>query len=470
MPLTGAAFAQSVDPLVEEAAYYLANFHVKELDLKALPKTSMDELLKAVDDPYVEYMEPQKFQRFTESLDGSFGGVGIQIEKRGDYITVIAPVKNTPAYQAGLKPGDRILAVDGNSLVGASTETAISLIRGKPGTKVTLTLDREGEVFQVTLERALIKIRGTEWKVLEDSVGYLRLATFGKSTPAEVDQALAELTNQGIKSLIVDLRSNPGGLLAAVIEIAGNFLPQGAPVVHVRGRDGQESFPAKGKGIAIPLVVLVDGGSASGSEILAGAIQDYNLGAIVGTNTFGKGSVQTLFELSNGGVLKMTTAKYVTPVGRLIEGVGLLPEHQVAGADNQLAYALGLLGRGRSRQVVLTIAGKEAEVAGRKVALETPPFIRQDRAFVPLRFVSESLGAVVNWEQESQKATIFLGTDKITLAPGRQTALVNGKEKTMDVSSILEKGRIYVPIRFVAEVLGSKVEWDGLLSQVRITR
>ncbi|MEW6662935.1 MAG: S41 family peptidase [Bacillota bacterium] len=470
MPVTGAAFGQDADPLVEEAAFYLATFHVKELDLQALPKTSMEELLRAVNDPYTEYMEPQEFQRFVESLDGSFGGVGIQIEKIDDYITVVAPLKNTPAYKAGLQPGDRVLAADGNSLVGASTETAISLIRGKPGTKVILTVERGGEIFQVTLERALIKVHGPEWEVLEGSVGYLRLYTFGAETAAEVELALAELAHRGIKSLIVDVRGNPGGLLEAVVEIAGNFLPKGAPVVHVRWKDEQESFAAEGKPLAVPLVVLVDGGSASASEILAGAIQDYGLGALVGTNTFGKGSVQTLFRLSNGGVLKMTTAKYVTPVGRLIEGAGLMPEHQVLGADTQLDYALGLLGASRSRQIVLTIAASEAEVAGRKVSLEAPPFIRQGRAFVPLRFVSESLGAVVNWDQESQKASIFLGPDKITLAPGELTAEVNGKVKTMDVPSILENERIFVPIRFVAETLGSKVDWDSLLSQVRITK
>lgn len=460
--------------LMEEVKAYLEAFYVNDLDAGKLGGKTVDEVISQVGDPYTTYFLPKEFDRFIESVNGTFGGVGIQIEQVGDYVTVVAPLKNTPGERAGVKAGDKIIAVNGQSLIGSSADQAAALIRGEPGTRVTLRIQRDEvtEPFDVTITREMINVLGTEWEVLEGTVGYLRLHTFGETTGDEVKKALDELAAKGVKSLILDVRGNPGGMLDTAVEVAGNFIPP-APVVHVVWKDGKETISAEktaGRPLLLPLVVLVDGGSASASEILAGAIKDWGMGKIVGTTTFGKGSVQTLFKLSGGGVLKVTTAKYQTPSGRFVDGEGIEPDYLVAGEDTQLDYALELLGVDRERLVTLVIDVPRAQVAGKEVPLETPPFIDGERTYVPLRFVSEALGAVVSWDHEQQLATVRLGKTRVELAPGQPEARVDGVAKAYDVPALLRENAVFVPLRLVAEALGAKVKWENDTRTVTITQ
>ncbi len=460
-------FVGSGGPLAEAKA--LINSYFLYDIPKDLDAPTVKELVEKLDDPYSQYLDPAAFKQFQGSLEGSFGGVGIQIERVGDYIVIVSPLKGTPGERAGLKPGDRILQAAGQSLVGGTTEQAVSLIRGEPGTPVVLLIQRgEGEPFEVTLVREMINLYGVKWEMLEGQIGYIEVPTFGQKTAAEVQRALETLQKRGAKGIILDLRNNPGGYLDVTVDITGLFIP-GGPVVNVLSKNGGESLTATGRSTVLPLAVLVNEGSASASEILAGAVQDYKSGSLVGTTTFGKGTVQTLFQLGDGGVLKLTTAKYLTPNGRKIEGQGLSPDYVVYGSDLQLHYALRLLGGGKARTISLLIGNTKARVSGAEFHLDVAPFIENNRTYVPLRFVSENMGALVTWEHEQKVASIKLGANTIELRPGELTAMVNGRPKSFDVPTILKEDRVFVPVRFVSENLGAKVDWLDGLNVVQVT-
>jgi len=295
-------------------------------------------MMGALGDRHSVFFTPEEFRQFTSDLQRSYGGVGMQIGTNADgEITVIAPFPNTPADRAGLRAGDVILAVDGEDVKDLALDQVAARIRGEPGTTVTLTIRREGvsEPFQVELVREVIQIHTVEAEVIAGEgrgisgpVGYLRIISFNDGTTGEVRRNLELLERQGIVGLVLDLRRNPGGMLHEAVGVAELFVPAG-PVVHVDWKEkGRETIASRSPGRPYPVVTLVDEGTASGSEIVAGAIQDRGVGPLVGTRTYGKGSVQSLYELNGGnlGAVKLTTARYVTPGGRVIDGTGLSPD------------------------------------------------------------------------------------------------------------------------------------------------
>lgn len=452
----------SAQTLTAEVLDFLDRYYIEKIDKTTLATKSIEDILATLGDPYTAYLEPEEYQQFLESLKGTFSGVGVQIEKVGADIKIVAALRDTPAERVGLFPGDIILAVGEQTMTGASLEAALVAIKGKPGTEVILTIQRDQhEPFNVKLKREVISVPGVEWAVHKGRIGYLRLNGFNERTEVDFTNALAALKRQKVKGLVLDLRDNPGGLLDSAVAIASKLLPPG-PVVQVIGRDGQkEVLSASGRKIDLPLVVLVNGGSASAAEILAGAIQDYQMGKLVGTRTFGKGSVQTLFQLSNGSVLKLTTARYHTATGRVVDGNGLIPDYQIESAEQQLSYAEEILETENQRLIVLRPGKKEVLVGEvKKVALKSEPYLWQGHLLVPLQFTDEVFGAVVNRDQKANKVTLSYGSQKIVLQPGKDTVTINGRPVLIAAPVIEKKQEVFIPVRLISEAFGATVNWE----------
>lgn len=297
-------------------------------------------LVEALGDPYSYYMDAAVTEEMRIETEGTYAGVGMQIEPKGGYVVVVAPFDGTPADRAGLREGDRIIEVDGVSVVGMPAETVAAKIRGPAGTQVRLKINRPGrdEPFEVTIERAVIEIPTVSSRVFETGagpVGYLRLMMFNERTLAQFREHWDRILAARPKGLILDLRGNPGGLLNVAVEVAGYFVPEG-PVVRVVDRnEAVETLSARGRGTDLPLVVLINEFSASASEIVAGAIRDRGAGTLVGTKTFGKASVQQIWDLDYIGAetaVRITTKKYQTPNGHDIRGKGIEPDIVVENA------------------------------------------------------------------------------------------------------------------------------------------
>lgn len=275
-------------------------------------------------DPFSQFMEPDAYKDMKTETEGQFGGLGIRISMKNEYLTVITPLLGTPAYRIGILPDDKIVKIEGKSTQGISVDAAVKQLRGAPGTKVTITIFREGDkdTRDYTITREVIKIETIHSRILEPGIGYVQLTEFNASSDKDLSKALEALQKQGMQALVFDLRNNPGGLLDVAVDVCKEFVGDGKLIVYTQGRhpESRRDYLTQGKAPygKLPVVVLVNRGSASASEIVSGAMQDLKRGLIVGTTTFGKGSVQSLFPMPDGNGLRLTTAKYFTPAGRCI--------------------------------------------------------------------------------------------------------------------------------------------------------
>ena len=285
-------------------------------------------------DPHSEYLDPEQFREMSVTTSGQFGGLGIEVEQQNGFIRVVSPLDGTPAQKAGIKPGDLITRIDDKAVKGMSLNEAVQMLRGNPGTKIKLTILRDGhdKPLHITLTRANIRVQSVKSRLLQPGYGYLRITEFTGETADGVSSALKQLRKDNggaLKGLVLDLRNNPGGVLDAAVNVADDFISHGV-IVSMKGRtaDSNQTFNAKpgDKLHGAPMVVLINGGSASASEIVAGALHDDHRALVAGTRSFGKGSVQTIMPLSNGAALKLTTARYYTPSGRSIQGEGIEPD------------------------------------------------------------------------------------------------------------------------------------------------
>jgi carboxyl-terminal processing protease len=305
------------------------------IDDQALIYGAINGALGSLKDPYTVFLSPDENQKFTEELSGVFGGIGAELDIRNNQLIIVAPLKNTPAEKAGLKPGDRIIKINETSTENINIEKAVKLIRGEVGTKVKLDILREGweepKTFEIT--RALIKIPSLEWKILDNNIAYIALYNFYSTVPIDFYSAMANiLLTQNPKGLILDLRNNPGGFLDVSINIAGWFLKRGDVVVieKERGNKIQKLYAYGNEALLnLPVVILVNKGTASASEILAGALRDNRNIKIIGEQTFGKGSVQEIKNLQNNAALKITIAEWLTPRGTKINNIGIKPDFEV---------------------------------------------------------------------------------------------------------------------------------------------
>lgn len=286
-------------------------------------------------DKYSEYMKPQEAKDFTESVNGEFSGIGVQIEKQDDYVVIVAVFDGTPAQEAGLKVGDKIIAANGQSLIGKTTDDAVKLIRGQEGTTVVVDIMRDGQTYRFSVIRRKIKIPVVESRVLDNNIGYIKLTQFTQGASADVKKALDEFDKKGIKNVVFDIRNNPGGLLDEVVKICEYFVPEG-PIVTIEYNTFKDEYKSKNKNPKYRLAVLTNESSASASEIFAQAIKDTKVGIVIGTKTYGKGTVQTLLGLpKNGYMAKVTVAKYRSPSGYYVDGKGVIPNIEVQ--DDSLA-------------------------------------------------------------------------------------------------------------------------------------
>lgn len=313
------------------------------VDDAALMRGAIKGMLDSLGDPHTSYLDPDEYKELTTQLQGEdeYEGIGAWVDTSNDYLTIISPMPKSPAEKAGLRTGDKIIAIDGKDMTGIDTEVVRKQVLGPAGSTVTLTILREGEEpFDVAITRASINVPSLESRMLEDDIGYIHLFVFGEKTRQDLRAALQDLLAQNPKGLILDLRYNGGGYLTTAIEVASEFIDDGVIMYEEFGDGNRKTYEAKRGGLAtdIPLVVLVNEGSASASEIVAGAIQDRDRGPLVGVTTFGKGSVQIPTQLKDEqGAVRITIARWLTPDGRTIHQVGLTPDYEVQLTEDDIS-------------------------------------------------------------------------------------------------------------------------------------
>jgi carboxyl-terminal processing protease len=316
----------------------IKNNYVEPVEDKVLLQNAIRGMLTGLD-PHSTYLDLEDFQELREGTTGEFGGLGIEVTMEDGFVKVVSPIDDTPAAKAGVLAGDLIIRLDDTPVKGMTLGEAVDIMRGQPDTNILLTIIREGEdkPLKIELTRAIIKVKSVKSRMLEPGFGYVRISTFASRTGASLKEAITNLkteNNGPLKGLVLDLRNNPGGLLDAAVEVSDTFLTKGL-IVYTDGRveDSKQKFNATPDDYldGAPIVVLVNGGSASASEIVSGALQDHHRAVILGTKTFGKGSVQTVMPLTNDTAVKMTTARYYTPSGRSIQAEGIVPDIEVGG-------------------------------------------------------------------------------------------------------------------------------------------
>jgi carboxyl-terminal processing protease len=353
--------------------------YVHPVDSATLTDDALKGLLNRLD-PHSDYMNEQEFHETQADISGKFGGLGIQISSQNGVPKVIAPIDGTPADKAGMQPGDLIVTIDGQSTQGMGLTKIVRLLRGDPGTKVTIAVLRGNKKpFDVTITRSIIQVASVKSKMLANNVGYVRVTEFGEDTASDFKKAVEKLKQEsgGLKGFVLDLRNDPGGLLSAAVSIGGDFLGAGT-VVSIHGRNPNDDHVYKSSGgellTNVPVVTLINGASASASEIVAGALQDRKRATIMGTQSFGKGSVQTVIPLNGHGALRLTTALYYTPSGRSIQGQGIAPNVVVEAPKDQQVEG-GLVLRESQLQGAFTNPGPlngKPDATPAKPAVKTP--------------------------------------------------------------------------------------------------
>ncbi len=323
-----ASTEEAFEPLWETYALIQTRYLERPLNDDVLAEGAINGMLAALDDPYTRYLSPQDEAAERQSMQGEIQGIGVEVSSEDDFIKIISPIEGSPAEAAGLLPGDLILEADGVDLRGMNVLEAALIVRGPVGTAVSLLIERNGEQFDVEVMRDVIDVPSARGEILENNIAYLRLSQFGNDTAVETADILETLLAQNPVGLIVDVRRNPGGGLDTVVDVADEFLPAGPVLIQQFGDGYERTFSASDAGNAedIPLVVLIDEGSASASEVLAAAIQDRERGIVLGQTSFGKGTIQTWHALSNEGGLRITIARWLSPEETWVHDIGVTPD------------------------------------------------------------------------------------------------------------------------------------------------
>lgn len=310
---------------------YIDKSYLEAVDSETLMEGAIKGLFDSLDDPYSLYMNKEEFKDFNESTSGIYGGIGVIVTEKDGYVTVVAPIEDTPGDKAGLKTGDRIIKVDDIDTTGIGLDKATSLMKGKKGTKVMLTIlrDDKKEPIEVVIKREEIVLKTVKAEILEDGIAYIRISMFDQDTGKEFKKAVKEIEKQNSRGLIIDLRQNPGGFVKQCVDVADELLDKGIIFYTEDKNKNRDITYSKDGKVNVPYILLVDGGSASASEIVAGAVKDRKAGLIMGEKTFGKGLVQTVEKLYDGSGFKLTTQKYYTPNGISINKIGIDPDIEV---------------------------------------------------------------------------------------------------------------------------------------------
>jgi len=482
------------DALLDDIIGIIYRYHVDKPSLETLVNGAVEGMLEALEDPYTNYYPPEKAKDFFNAIEGNYEGIGVLIELRDGYPVAVEVFENSPAQKAGMKNEDMIVRVDGVDTKGLPLGKVAEMLRGPEGSKVKVTVRRGGreggeerEENELVVVRAPVSAPSVSSELLDNDVGHIIIHSFNSHTAAEFYKALLDLQAKKISGLILDLRGNPGGMLRAAVDVAGSFIQPGEPVVTTVDRFGsKEIFRARAAVSSgdIKLAVLVDENSASASEILAGALQDYGRAVLVGKKTFGKGVVQWLLPLKEGGVLQVTVQKYYTPNGICIHGNGLTPDRRVVTTALQIPAAVQEIKSPGRFEVRMRVGSGEAVVNGIRVdmsqTMETPgksvknktpgmsgkrfatgtPFTDGESIYLPLRFSLEALGCEVEWLNDIRAVRVLSGADEVVFPVQRPEAALNGLKVEVEKPVLLAGGLTYIPVGDL-ELLGIKVQLEN---------
>jgi len=434
----------------EEIFSYIQSLHISSPDTGDLQQGAIKGLMESLNDPYSEYLLPEQLSSFNEALDGEYVGVGVQLQPDENYPRVLSTMEGSPAAAAGIRPGDLVIKVDGTDISNEPLGEIVQKIRGPEGARVDLTIRRVGASdMDFQLIRASISTPTVSGNMLDESTGYIRIATFGEPTDAEFRKILSELIRQGAANLILDLRDNPGGMLQSAVKITSSFIAPGQVVVSTVDRNGEqveyraEDFPI---GRNLNLAVLVNQNSASAAEIVAGALQDHGAATIVGERTYGKGTVQAMIPLKAGGALKLTISRYHTPNDRVIDGTGLEPDIKVVSPNLVLPMARSCLSPKVKNTVYLKIGGQEADVNGFNVP-GVQVIQQQGVVYLPLRFVFEALGYRVDWLAADNSVKVSKSGLEAIISPGSGTIGINRQNYPLAGPIKFEGSETYISLQ-----------------------
>ncbi|HAU31912.1 MAG: Carboxyl-terminal protease [Desulfotomaculum sp. 46_296] len=439
---------------IQEIMEYINKNYITPINIDDLTRGAIKGIIDSLNDPYTEYLSPEMLEQFSSSLENQYTGIGVELEIRPPYPVITNVIADSPAQKAGLKKDDLVITVNGVGTVNQSLWDVIDKIRGLEGTTVNLGIRRSGENdFNVTIERNSINGPTCQWKVLAGNTGYISVLTFGSRTAEEFSAALRQLKEQKVNGLVLDLRSNPGGYLQAAVELADNFLPDKSLVVTTFYRDGhKDKYYTSGESEKweLPVVILVNEYTASASEVLAGALKDYEKAVLAGVRTYGKGVVQDVIPLRDGGYLKITAAKYHTPDGYSIDKKGLMPDRLVSTPELQLVAALKILNPSGKQEVTLNLKEKSMSVNKEKTGVYLAPLTDEGRDYLPLRLILEAFGYSVEY-QTSNESLLVKGRSNILVLPLKNggNTLINNIQVDLDGAILTREGRTYLNIELL---------------------
>lgn len=434
----GVAVSASADTpdQIKEVRELLLNYHYANPSEQSLNVNDIDQMIAKLDDPYTEYFDEKEWKAFNSVLEKTFVGIGIVMREGKGAVYVDEVLEGSPAESVGLASGDMLTATGGKSLLGKTTAEIQQLLLGEEGTKVSLTVKRGGKKLSFIIVRKQIHLSPVKTSMLGDGIGYLALSGFTSDAASEVKKQLAELEKNGMKSLVFDLRDNGGGYVDAAQKIAGLFLENGV-LAYMRDRDNNdEALSVTGTRKSYPLVVLVNGNSASASELLAGALQDYRAASLVGTQTYGKGVVQSIVSLKSGGVLKLTIRQYFTPKERKVDKVGLTPDVVIQDPASQLVEAYRMVG---GHKVTLTANNDIVTMGGVRMAQPSAAYKNEKGVwYVNIRMGASVAGAKLTYDADKHVFTLTKGEETRTL-PSNDSHLIVKNGRTMVEVDFLKK-------------------------------
>ncbi|WP_027415551.1 S41 family peptidase [Aneurinibacillus terranovensis] len=448
---------QQQEARIDEVLHQLVEHHLNSnLDIKKLTDAAIQGMVNQTGDPYTSYFNDDQFKTFIDNVEGDFAGLGIFVDEKNGRFFVHSVLDKSPADLAGVRAGDEILKIDGDSVTGMKIEQVTGKIQGAAGSYVFMDLKRAGKVLSFEIQRQELQIPPVESRMLNNHIGYLQLSTFSTDAPDAMRTNLDKLKQQGMKSLIFDMRDNPGGHVDAAIQIAGMFLPKGKHVVvYVEDRTGQkQALDTDGSNWDYPLIVLVNKGTASASEIVTSALQSYGVARVIGTTTYGKGVMQDIQPLKTGGVLKMTVEEYFSPTMKKINEVGITPDFTVDSPDQQLLQAVaqlnGALTLGLNNDGTIQLAGfpvADNNLLARRIG---------GKWYIGLRSFADTYGWNIYWDGKLQQITLTEGKMQKKY-PARSSAMKN------------VNGFFFIPVDILVQDFSSistEKQPDGLLLRV----
>jgi carboxyl-terminal processing protease len=464
-PATAAAVSLEEEVLAHIQQKYYQPVNINNLKGRAIP-----EMINMLPDKYSAYLSPVEFDRLIAGVQGRTSGLGLILADVNGMVVVSQVYQDSPADVAGVKTGDQVVSINGQTVIGANASYLTIILNQLEIPRLTMVVKRNNRLIELELESFSYQRASVTGLLLDNRLLLIKITSFTNNSYRELQDILKHPRNLGAKGYIIDLRDNPGGAFQTALQIAGELAGSGPLVQTVDRTTGKRVLHGEGKGLTKPAIVLVNNRTASAAEIVAAAVKENNKGIILGAPTYGKGLIQAIFRLSNGGALQLTTGEYLSPSGRLIEGRGIAPDFQATASEGAAAvkmlesYGLypGIFGF--NKQATLQV-DKTVVIVDEDKYLTNAPRLVNSRSFVPLRLMGHLVKAQVKWHHQENTAELVLsgGTKSIKITPDNREVVVDGKVYLLDVPGFIEDGFFYVPVRFVAELFGKKAAWvsDG---------